>query len=51
MSDRPAEDSEQSGTLDGPGAALAVDFRRTVPNWVRDVIDTHLAIEADDAKP
>ena len=29
---------------------LAIDFRHAVPTWVREVIDVHLAIEAEDAK-
>lgn len=29
---------------------LAFDYRRGVPAWVREVIETHLAIESEDAK-
>lgn len=32
------------------GQPIAIDYRRAVPAWVREVIDTHLAIEAEDVR-
>lgn len=45
-----SDDEQSSGAHHDGGPPISVDYRRAVPTWVREVIDTHLAIEAEDAK-